>query len=132
LQSVATDRLKVRGEDQLFSYKGSLENTRTAVISGAGGYCDSNTVPAGEVWCVRRVSAKDNTTATTAHAIYTALGGTSTTTDDRVAALALNVWSHGDCEMYLDAGDAARVAFTGGLAGDTCRVTLHGHIMTLE
>ncbi|GAJ19150.1 unnamed protein product, partial [marine sediment metagenome] len=58
-------RLSVRGEDQLFSYKEPLLNTRNAAISGADGYSNSNTVSEGEVWVVTSVSAIDMTSPTT-------------------------------------------------------------------
>lgn len=132
LLSVNTDKLLVRGKDQLFSYKDKLISTRTATISGANGYVESSAPPAGEVWCVQRVSAKDATTATTAHSLRHNSGGTIVTFDDRIAALALNVFSHGAEIVYLEAGDVVRVAFTGGAAADLCTVTLVGNTMTKE
>ena len=52
LQSVGTDRLIVRGEDQLVSWTRPLVNRVFGAISGANGYKDSGTPPAGQVWKV--------------------------------------------------------------------------------
>lgn len=132
LQSVDTDKLQVRGKNQLFSYKGTLESNRDIAISGANGYAESNAPGAGEVWCVERVSAKDYTTATTMHTLAHNKGGAVSPLEYRAAALALNVYSHGPMIVFLDPADVIRVGFTGGAVADTCRVTLHGYIMTKE
>ena len=46
LQSVATDRLRVVGEDQLFSFRGVLAVATHGNPSGANGYIESPAVPA--------------------------------------------------------------------------------------
>jgi len=132
LQSVATDRLKVRGEDQLWNYAGSLANFREAVISGANGYVESNTPPATQVWCVQHIVTKDATSPTTAHAVRYNRGGAVSNIDLQTAAFAANQQAFFHQPVYLDPGDVFRVLFTGALAGDACRVDLQGSIMTLE
>ncbi|GAI83414.1 unnamed protein product, partial [marine sediment metagenome] len=48
------------------------------------------------------------------------------------AAFDANAPSELLCDLWLDPEDVIRVAFDGGQAGDTCRVGLLGHRMTLE
>jgi len=132
LQSVATDRLIVGGEDQLFSYKTAFANQKSGVISGAGGYYDSNTPPAGEVWVVTNVMSLDWTTATTLHRYSHVRGANDFDFGEARGAFAAaqRAFYHG--RVWLEAGDVVRVYFTGGLAGDTCFVHLIGHTMTKE
>ena len=132
LNSVATDRLKVCGEDQLISYLAPLQNVRTAVISGANGYVDSGTPGAGVVWCVEHVTSTDVTTLTTVHRYSTNVGGTVLAFGKLVEALALNSSGYFHGRIWLAAGDVIRVNFVGGAAADSCIVGLTGHTMTLE
>ena len=132
LQSVATDRLKVRGEDQLFSFKGVLANTRNAVIFGANGYVDSQPVPANTIWCVTNFKAFNNTSPTTAHIYELNHDGARYGFGDEVAAFAAGDPSYWSGFLWLDPSDTIRVYFTGGLVGDTCYIVLTGYIMTLE
>ena len=132
LQSVATDRLKVRGEDQLFSYKEALLDSTFGAVSGAGGYWQSTVVPAGEIWKVTNIRAVDDTSPTTSH-LYSVRRAAADHWFEMItqafAALGES-WYHG--HVWLDAGDAVRVYFVGGLVGDTCRLNLTGFRMTVE
>jgi len=132
LQSVATDRLKVRGEDQLFTFKGVLASRNEGAISGAGGYIESGAVPAGEIWVLTNVVATDGTTATTAHTAYVMHDGATVYLYEARAAYAADVKSSWGGHAYLDVGDTVRVYFTGGLVADTVRVDILGHRMTVE
>ena len=132
LQSVATDRLIVRGEDQLFSYKGTLHEFRAAAISGADGYVDSQPAPAGEIWVVTNIVARDRTTATTEHEHQLFHDGGEVRFGHVLAAMAADIFSYWSGWIWLDPSDTIRVYFLGGLAGDTCHVHLTGYIMTLE
>ena len=132
LQSVATDRLIVRGDDQLFSFKERLISRREAVISGAAGFVDSNSPAAGQIWVVTNVGAADLTTATTEHRFYQRDGGLEACIHRQTEAFGLNGNSHWHGHIYLKEDDEVRVFFAGALAGDTCRVDLTGYIMTLE
>jgi len=132
LQSVATDRLLVRGEDQLFSFKGVLANTRNAAISVANGYVDSQPVPANTIWCMTNFKAFNNTSPTTAHIYELNHDGARYGFGDEVAAFAAGGPSYWSGFLWLDPSDTIRVYFIGGLVGDTCYVVLTGYIMTLE
>ena len=132
LQSVATDRLRVRGENQLFSFKGVLCVARASGISGAGGYGDSDAVPAGEIWVVTTVSAGDSSSATTQHRFFNRHDGTDARFYTRVATIPAAEHSTWGGLTTLDEGDIVRAYFIGGLAGDTVRVELTGYRMTLE
>jgi len=130
---VDTDgRLRVRGEDQLYSHHDALFNYRTGAISGAGGYLDSNTPPAGYIWKVTNISCMDATSATTEHRYTVFRAPNDYRFDTVIAAMAAGVYSHHHGEVYLHPGDVIRMWFIGGLAGDTLHVFLTGTIMTLE
>lgn len=132
LQSVDTDRLIVRGEDQLFSFKGVLSQKDDAVISGANGYSESGVVPAGEVWCVTTIAAYDRTSATTRHVYVTRRNGVVLAIGENIAALAADKPSFWSGWTWLDTDDRIRVYFTGGLVGDNCRIETQGYKMTKE
>lgn len=132
LQSVATDRLIVRGEDQLFSFQIVMANTRSAAVSGAGGWVDSMPCAPGDIWHVTNVAAYDNTSPTTEHLVWLRHNGVNYVVGREVAAFA--AWDasvyHGD--FWLDEDDTVRVRFAGSLAGDICTVEVTGYVMTLE
>lgn len=132
LQSVATDRLIVRGEDQLFSFKGVLADDRSAAVSGADGWLDSPTVPAGEIWVVTAGLAMDWTTPTTRHMWYNRHDGADYKFTDLAGAFTGGFGSEWEGHIYLDPSDTIRVTFLGSLVGDNCQIVLNGYIMTLE
>jgi len=125
-------RLQVRGEDQLFSMKGVLTSLKAGVISGAGGYYESDTPPAGEYWVVTGIAAADNTSPTTAHTYYLHHGADIAMFYDQLQAFATFQPSSWSGHAYLGPGDVIRAGFIGALAADACMVHLIGYIMTLE
>ena len=132
LESVATDRLIVRGENQLFSMKGVLALYRSAVISGADGYIDSNSVPAGEYWIVTTIMGGDATTAPTMMRLWNRHDGVAVCIHEEIKAFAIaerTEWAGHTC---LDQGDNIRIGCIGGLAGDTCFIEISGYRMTPE
>ncbi len=132
LQSVATDRLIVRGEDQLFSYADTLLCDIIDDISGVDGHLETPVVPANQVWVVTNIRAVDATTATTLHDYRVNRVASVYPFAEERAAFAADIPSFYHHWVWLNVGDRIRVLFTGGLAGDTCRISLVGHIMTLE
>jgi len=132
LQSVATDRLRVRGENQLFTFKGVLAVSVLGYISGAGGYIDSPAVPAGEIWAVTTIVVYDNTTATTRIAINTHHDAANYVIYDVLSAFAIGQRLCWGGDIYMDVGDVVRAYFTGGLVGDYCGVHVTGYRMTAE
>jgi len=132
LESVGTDRLRVRGEDQLISYKGALLSMRDATISGAGGYVESETPPAGEIWKVANILTFNVSTATTAHDYYVDRAGDRYWFSRITAAMAAGVNSEHHGEIWLDPGDVVRIYYAGALVDDLCYIILLGHIMTVE
>jgi len=132
LQSVATDRLVARGQDQLFSFKGVLAKPRSAVVSDAGGYIDSDPCPAGEIWCVTNITAYDRTSPTTEHRFQLNHNGVRYGFGHEAAAFAAYDASYWGGQRWLDPDDTVRTYFIGSLLGDTCDVVLTGYIMTLE
>jgi len=132
LQSVATDRLIVRGEDQVFSFKGVLASSRTMLLTAPDGNAESNPVPAGEIWCVTDVGLVDNTTANTRRDYTLLHDGVGYLFAETRVALAVGQFSYQRTWKWLDPGDEIYASFVGGLVGDSCIVVLTGYIMTLE
>jgi len=125
-------RVRVRGEDQLFSYKDSVVDKSSGAPSGANGYRVSSDVPAGTVWVITQMCAYDLTTATTIHGYRISRGGVDYDIYEPRVAFAATQRSNISCQLYLVAGDHITVFFVGALAGDTCVVILHGYSMTKE
>jgi len=132
LQSVATDRLQVRGENQLFSFNGVLAASSSGAISGANGFVDSPAVPAGVIWVVTTISVVDVTTAPTQVYIMNRHNAVEYIIKHEVKAFVASEQCYWQGHTYLDQGDTIRAYFIGGLAGNTCNVFLTGYIMTLE
>jgi len=132
IQTDADGRLIVRGEDQIFTYKGRLASHSRGTISGADGSYDSNSPPAGEIWMVTNAAAYDRTTATTSHLYCTPEGADLIVFRRQTEAFAVGIPSEYHGLVCLEEGDVVRVFFTGALAADDCVVQLTGYIMTLE
>jgi hypothetical protein len=127
-----TGRLRVRGEDQLISYKDQVVTQSYGVPSGANGYRESAIVPASAVWVVTHIASQDDTTATTTHRYFVRHGGADYGLYTNSAALGIGGTSSLATRLYLVAGDTIKVFFTGALAGDMCGVWVYGHSMTKE
>jgi len=132
LASIATDHLQVRGQNQLFSYKGSLGAITTTVISGTNGYCWSAQVPADEIWHVTNVSTTDQTSPTTLHEHRAYVAYVGHYFGQVRAAIPANERVHWSGSLWLDPLQQIRTYFAGGVIGDTCEIILTGSIMTLE
>ncbi len=132
LQSVATDRLIVRGEDQLHSFGGRLGEIKSGIVSGAGGTYDSDTPPAGVVWVIINIGAWDLTSPTTEHAYQLIKVGDDPYFYNEIRAFGAGSMSRYYYSLWMVPGDVVRCHFIGSLAGDTCGVHLLGHVMTLE
>lgn len=130
LHSVNTDEFKVRGEDQLPSYKESLVSTVTGAVSGAGGYLDSPAPAAGLVWKVTNVHTTDVTSATAAHTYMVQRGAASYRFWAEVSALAAGARSFYRGEVWLEPADTIRVIYAGSKAADSCMIDLTGVVMT--
>ncbi len=132
LQSVATDRLIVRGEDQVFSYNQPVVKVLTAVISGADGFIASDSPPDGFVWVITNIGASDRTGVTTEHRYYMFDLVTQAQYFRSVLAFGVSEISFWGGHLYLEHDDVVRVYFIGGLVGDSCRIELVGYEMTKE
>lgn len=132
LQTIASNRLIVRGENQLFSFAGKLLSRSDVVVSGAGGYGDSASPPANRVWVVTNIAASDRTSPTTQHTHVLQDGLLVSTFYREVQAFAATDVSIWGGHVYLVEGDVIRIYFAGSLVGDTVRIDLTGYTMTLE
>lgn len=132
LQSVALDRLQVRGQDQLLSIDAKLRQWVQSVPSGAGGYIETGAVPAGEYWVVTSIGVRDTATPLTAVLFYPWSDGQNMVVKHEVAAIAANIWTTWDGFIVLDDGDRIRCYLTGALAADLCQLSVMGYVMTVE
>jgi len=132
LQSVNTDRLLVRGMDQLHSYKGSLCSQVATTLVGASGYIDTASPPAGEAWLVTNIRAADTSNPTTRH-LYAVRRGTSDYWfHEQLQAFATGAASIFHGFVWVEPSDTIRCFFAGGSSGDNCTADLTGHRITLE
>jgi len=132
LQSVATDRLIVRGEDQHFSYDKPLEVGVTGNPSADDGYLASTAVPAGVVWIITNVVAQDITTPLTAIRLASRSGAGTINFYAITRAIVAGEYVPWGGFVALETGDTIRAYFEGSLAADTCWVWLTGYVMTKE
>lgn len=132
LQSVDTDALQVRGRNQLFSFLGTLITRRSATISGANGYIDSNPCLAGQVWAVTAVAAVCVPSATTRVVMGLWRAPNFFEFHDLSIAKAADQWHTTQTRQYLLENDVIRAYLSGAGVGDACHITLTGHNMTLE
>lgn len=132
LESVNTDRLQVRGEDQLFSFDGPISNAISAAISGPNGYIESPAVSAGHYWVITTITGSDQTTAPTSIEIFKHYGATNVMIDAETKAFAIAEAKPWSGHVHLDVDDTIRIYFTGGLGGDTCAIHITGYQMTVE
>jgi len=132
LQTVATDRLLVRGQDQLHSFKQPLYYSKSDTISGANGFVVSAPVPEGQIWHVTWAYAVDVTSPTTAHSYHITHDDVGYYCLIDYAARAAAVPSNFPVQFWLDEGDLYRVYFPAGQVADTCIIRLLGEIMTKE
>jgi len=128
----ASGGLIVRGEDQLFSFKGVLASQTNGAISGADGYFDSPAVPAGEFWKVTNVVTADTVGATTEHRYVARHDGTNVIFYTSRVAYAIGEYSVWGGELWLDPGDVIRIEYYGSGAADWAWLNITGYRMTLE
>jgi len=109
-----------------------MTNESTGVISGANGYRASGSPPAGQVWVVTTIVARDFTSPLTEMRFVNAHNASLIEIWADLKAFAANergVWSG---HTIIDTGDAIRAYFNGGLVGDTTTIWLTGYRMTVE
>ena len=132
LQSIAGDRLQVRGEDQLFSYRGQVLEL-VANLLAAAGWNDLAiaAVPAGEVWCITNIMAYDQNNAPTQLRFDILSGGVQYHLA-RWGATALDIGQNLQGQWYLGEGDQISATFAGCVLNDDLYLHAVGYRMTLE
>jgi len=132
LQTVAADRFKVRGDDQLFSFNAPLDiyaGTNNADLGDND--MDSTVVPADTVWHITGLLAANLVSVCTLVEFRWYQGTTwrrFANTLTPVAGL-FHIWNG---HLFLKTGDQIRAHFEGCIAGDDLRFYGIGHIMTKE
>lgn len=123
---------QVRGEDQLLSFEQVVTKAVSATISGANGYVDTPAVPAGKVWKITTICARDDDTAPTAMRMTNYHDGTAYMVESIRDGHGIGLWRCWSGETWLDASDLIRVWFVGGAVSDNCRIEITGLQMTKE
>lgn len=132
LESNALDRFLTRGMDQLFSFAGVLAIARTTGLSANDGFINTGSVPAGQIWIITAVHARNNARPTTECHLILRHNAVSYHFQEVVAALAQGQGTPWAGYIQADQDDQIRFESIGGLNGDSCTLELLGHIMTLE
>jgi len=132
LQSVATDRLIVRGEDQLFSYKDRyIERTVRANAAAGVNQLVGTIVPAGEVWVVTAAGAVNQTSTCTAISVGMIVGAIDYYFGGQATTVIRELVECGHT-MILKTGDRVIGDFQGCTLNDTLILNMNGYKMTLE
>jgi len=132
LQSLNTDALQVRGENQLFSIGSVRAVHGSGVISGAGGYIDSLATPANAYDVITTIAANDATSPCTEIAFANRHDGVNVWLHHEVRAFPAGIRSQWQGMTILDNADTIRAYFIGALAGDTVAIDITGYRMTVE
>ena len=132
LASVATDQLRVKGQDQLFSYKDQVLIQVSTAATAAVMILTTDSVPAGEVWVITSASIRNVVRAAPATMLgikadgdtyYGAAGGST------AAAAAYFCFSG---HLYLEAGNRMFGYVNGCEVNDTIQFNVNGYKMTKE
>jgi len=132
LQSVATDRLIVRGEDQLFSFKDEYhENVWIDNAAAGNNTILGSVVPVGDVWVITSLLAYNETSACTR--IHVGI---------RVGVMIRFLNHNQTCAVYeaaawtgwvpMCAGNRVQSDFVGCVLNDNLSFHIHGFKMTKE
>lgn len=130
LESKGLDRLKVRGENQVFTYKDTLRIRDTAAPTF--GYTQVVHAVAGELWTVTNVVAWDSTRALTAMSFEWRITGVSYVFHNELRAIATAEKVPWGGFQVGKLGDSLRIYFTGSQAADSCTICITGHRWTKE
>jgi len=132
LASVATDQLKVKGQDQLFGYKGQLLLQVAVSATAESMILTTDAVPSGEVWEVTAVGVRNLTRAVPSAGIGIKLDGVTYYwfITGSTAAAAANVSFLG--HMYLETGNRVACYIKGCTVDDSLQMHVNGYKMTKE
>ena len=132
LASVATDRLQVRGEDQLFTFKEVLTKSATDTVTGDDGWVQSPPVPAGQLWVVTTVYAADNDRAIAGLKFGNRHDGSNIFFFETVQPILIRTGVGWAGHTILDPADTIIAYYHGALDADNAPLFITGYIMTLE
>jgi len=132
LKTDTSGRLKIRGEDQLFSFKGRyMERVFVDNAADGGNLLYGSVVPSGEIWVVTNMLARDYNTAQTR--IYLQVNDGSIDYTLKMATnLGVNEPAEWSGQVYLVGGDRLTAYFASCAAGDDLYFYAHGYKMTVE
>ena len=131
LQSVATDRLKVRGEGQLFALGRPWAVRATLVATAVNHSLDSGGVPAGWYRVVTTMMMRNASGVTTQHLLGAVHDGIDSDVVGR-AAVPQNEGTSFAGQIVQDVGDVVYGAFTGCAIGNVLLFCCTGYEMPVE
>ena len=132
LASVGTNTLLVKGKDQLFSFKDQILMHVTTLATTATMTLISDAVPAGEIWEVTHVSARNNTRAALLLMFGIRLNSTTCYWLASGSTESMGVPFGFVCHMYLKAGNRVAVYFGSCMENDSLEMNVNGYKMTKE
>lgn len=132
LKSNDADRLIVRAEDQLFSYKETLVKSTYDTLSSDNGHIKTPTVPPGVVWAVTNTCFWNTDRATTGLNLMAYAAATYVYFDAATRAIAQEERVSWQGSIIIPPGGHLRAYNPGGLSGDNAYFQILGHVMSLE
>lgn len=125
-------RLRVTGEDQLFSYHSQIMGTVALMPAAAGNNTLTGAaVPAGRIWIITAMEAHDDTSPVTSIRFGVGWGGVPYWFS-AVVGPAAGIGRDWQGHLYLVQGDFCVALLTGCVAGDAIVFHYAGYAMTLD
>ena len=132
LASVATDQLKVKGQDQLISYKSQVLYKYEFTATTAVMFVTSGAVPAGEIWHITAVALRNVNRAAPAITIGIKEDGDTYYWISSGSTAVMSAYYTSTAHMYLDAGNRVAGHISGCTVDDKIQMTICGFRMTKE
>ena len=132
LASVATDQLKVKGQDQLISYKSQVLYKYEFTATTAVMFVTSGAVPAGEIWHITAVALRNVNSAAPAITIGIKEDGDTYYWISSGSTAVMSAYYTSTAHMYLDAGNRVAGHISGCTVDDKIQMTICGFRMTKE
>lgn len=132
LRSVDTDKLIVRAEDQLFSYKDRyFEHVESLLVAAGNHTLTASSPPAGEIWAITNAYAYNDVSAITWIENWLHDGAAAYRLSN-ILSPAIREPAHWTGLALIKPGDSIRARFTGCVLNDNIYLNIAGYKMTKE
>lgn len=128
----AAGRVQVRGEDQVFSFKGVLADHTSTASLGADGRTASTAVPVGTIWKVTNIAVTNWNRAITRLEFILVHDAVWYRFAEYNIARAAQEFAFWNGEIYADPDDRIYAQVFGSLVDDALVMDITGYTMTLE